>query len=205
LPGHPTIGSGYAAITAGLASPREGQLSQECGAGVLALRTEGRKIYVRSPQPKIAELKNVTSAFGIPLAPPAHLLKVDVGPVWLVGEMSDAGALAALKPDMTALAEWTQSLAATGVTVFAPSGERDCAFHVRSFAPGAGVLEDPVCGSGNISVGAYLRHFGREQSAYVTRQGMQLGRDGRVHMRLEREAIWLGGEAVVCVEGTLAA
>jgi PhzF family phenazine biosynthesis protein len=203
--GHPTIGSGYAAITAGLASPREGQLSQECGAGVLALRTEGRKIYVRSPQPKITELKNVTSAFGIPLAPPAHLLKVDVGPVWLVGEMSDAGALAALKPDMTALAEWTQSLAATGVTVFAPSGERDCAFHVRSFAPGAGVLEDPVCGSGNISVGAYLRHFGREQSAYVTRQGMQLGRDGRVHMRLEREAIWLGGEAVVCVEGTLAA
>src|SRR5919205_1484012 len=48
--GHPSIGSAYAAISAGLVSPRQGQLSQECGAGVLALRTEGTKICLRSPQ-----------------------------------------------------------------------------------------------------------------------------------------------------------
>jgi PhzF family phenazine biosynthesis protein len=202
--GHPTIGSAYAAMRAGLATPRDGAMVQECGAGLLDLRVEGAKIYVRSPKPKITEVKNVASAFGIPLAPPAHLLKVDVGPVWLVGEMSDAAALAALKPDMTALAEWTTSLGATGVTVFAPSGERDCAVHVRSFAPAGGVPEDPVCGSGNISVAAYLRHFERAPSAYVARQGMQLGRDGRVYMRVDVSDIWLGGEAVACVEGLLA-
>ena len=130
-------------------------------------------------------------------------LKIDVGPVWLVGEMTDAAALAALKPDMSALAEWTTSLGATGVTVFAPSGEPDCALHVRSFAPAGGVPEDPVCGSGNISVAAYLRHFERASRAYVARQGMQLGRDGRVYMRVEGEDIWLGGEAVAVVDGTL--
>jgi PhzF family phenazine biosynthesis protein len=202
--GHPTIGSAYAALSAGMVQPRAGKLTQECGAGVLELRVEGSKIYVRSPKPKITEVENVASAFGIPLAPPARLIKVDVGPVWLVGEMSDAKALAALKPDMTALAEWTISLAATGVTVFAPSGEADCAVHVRSFAPGGGVPEDPVCGSGNISVAAYLRHFERAQPTYVARQGMQLGRDGRVYMRVDASDIWLGGEAVACVDGTLA-
>src|ERR1051325_9312742 len=199
--GHPTIGSAYAAMRAGLATPRDGELTQECGAGLLELRIEGPKIYVRSPQPKVTPLDNVASAFGIPLAPPARLLKVDVGPTWLVGEMSDATALAALRPDMTALSEWTTSLGATGITVFAASGESSSAIHVRSFAPAAGVPEDPVCGSGNISVAAYLRHFDRAEKSYVARQGMQLGREGRVYMRVDSRTIWLGGEAVACVEG----
>jgi len=203
--GHPTIGSAFAALSGAIVQPRGGKLTQECGAGVLELRVEGTKIYVRSPRPKITEVQNVASAFGIPLAPPARLIKVDVGPVWLVGEMSDAKALAALKPDMTALAEWTGSLNATGITVFAPSGEADCAVHVRSFAPGGGVPEDPVCGSGNISVAACLRHLERAKPSYIARQGMQQGRDGRVHMRVDADNIWLGGEAVACVEGTLAA
>ena len=201
--GHPTIGSAYAAMRAGLATPREGELTQECGAGRLALRVEETKIYVRSPEPKVTPLDNVASAFGIPPGLPARLLKIEVGPVWLVGEMSDAAALAALKPDMTALAEWTTSLGATGITVFATSGEAGSAVHVRSFAPAGGVPEDPVCGSGNISVAAYLRHFERAESSYVARQGMQLGREGRVYMRVDKRAIWLGGEAVACVEGML--
>src|SRR5436309_13221061 len=33
--GHPTLGSAYAAMRAGLATPREGELTQECGAGIL--------------------------------------------------------------------------------------------------------------------------------------------------------------------------
>ena len=201
--GHPTIGSAHAALEAGLAKPTKGRLQQECGAGVLDLVVEEGVIRVRSPAVKLTPLTNVAANVGIPLAPGAHMLRADVGPVWLVGEMSDAAALGAVKPDMTALAEWTTSLNATGVTVFAASGERDCAFHVRSFAPGHGIPEDPVCGSGNICVAAYLRHFERAPASYVARQGMQLGRDGRVHLRLEARDIWLGGRAVSCVEGTL--
>jgi PhzF family phenazine biosynthesis protein len=202
--GHPTLGSAHAAIESGFVSAKS-LLKQECGAGVLDLAVEGKALYVKAPRTRVEEMKNVASAFGIPLAAGCRLLKVNVGPVWLVGEMSDARSLAALKPDMTALAEWTTSLSATGVTVFAPSGEPGCAFHVRSFAPAHGVPEDPVCGSGNVSVAAYLRHFGRAPHAYATRQGMQLGRDGRVSLRLDGDAIWLGGEAVTCVEGELAA
>ncbi|HYX67099.1 MAG TPA: PhzF family phenazine biosynthesis protein [Burkholderiales bacterium] len=201
--GHPTLGTAHAAIEAGVAVPKAGRLRQECGAGILDLRVEGSAIFVRAPQPKVAEVKNAAGACAIALAAGTPLLKIDVGPVWLVGEMSDAAALAALKPDLAALSEWTTSLSATGVTVFAPAGEPGCAVHVRSFAPAHGIPEDPVCGSGNISVAAYLREAGRAAERYVARQGMQLGRDGRVTMRVSDSEIWLGGEAVTCVEGAL--
>jgi PhzF family phenazine biosynthesis protein len=201
--GHPTLGSAHAAIESGFAAPKGGRLRQECGAGVLELAVDGKTLAVKAPRARVEEMQIVASGFGIPLAPSTRLLKVDVGPIWLVGEMTDARALAALKPDMTALAEWSNSLHATGVTVFAPSGEPGCAFHVRSFAPAHGVPEDPVCGSGNISVAAYLRHFDRAPECYVTRQGMQLGRDGRVSLRLDGDDIWLGGETVTCIEGRL--
>jgi PhzF family phenazine biosynthesis protein len=199
--GHPTIGSAHAALEAGIVKGRK--IRMECGAGVLELTVDDGVIYVRSPQVKLTPVGIVPSNVGIPVAPRTQLLRADVGPVWLTGEMSDAAALAGLKPDMSALAEWTTSLNATGATLFAPSGERDCAIHVRSFAPGQGIPEDPVCGSGNICAAAYLRHVGRAQKAYVARQGMQLGRDGRVHMRVSAEAIELGGRAVTCVEGAL--
>ena len=199
--GHPTIGSAHAALEAGIAKGRK--IKMECGAGVLDLSVDDGVIYVRSPQVKLTPLDGMAKGVGIPLKPGAPVLRADVGPVWITSEMTDATALAALKPDMSALAEWSLSIKASGVTVFAASGERDCTYHVRSFAPAHGIPEDPVCGSGNISVAAYLRHFGRASSAYVARQGMQLGRDGRVFMRVSADGIELGGRAVTCVEGTL--
>ena len=106
---------------------------------------------------------------------------------------------------MTALAEWSESLHITGVTVFAKSNDASSAIHVRSFAPAHGVPEDPVCGSGNLSVAVFLREaqlLKRFGETYVARQGMALGRDGRVWVRLG-EAIEIGGHAVTCVDGTL--
>jgi PhzF family phenazine biosynthesis protein len=200
--GHPTIGSAHAAIEAGIA--KGNRIKQECGAGVLDLTIDNGVIYVRSPAVKITPVADIPATVGIKLAPGAALLRCDVGPVWLTGEVTDAAALAALKPDMSALAEWAESLNATGANIFAPSGEKDCAFHVRSFAPGHGIPEDPVCGSGNISVAAYLRHQKQYRGSYVARQGMQMTRDGRVHMRVSADAIDLGGRAVTCIEGKIA-
>jgi PhzF family phenazine biosynthesis protein len=205
--GHPTIGSAHAALESGFVK-RKATLRQECGAGLLELTVEDDgAIFVRGPEPRVSPLERIGgSAFGIPLAPGTTLLRVEVGPVWVVGELTDPTALAALKPDMSALAEWTQALDATGVTVFAPSGDDGSAIHVRSFAPAHGIAEDPVCGSGNLSVAAYLRHTGKIDSfgrRYVARQGMQLGRDGRVAVRAEADGLRIGGHAVTCIEGTI--
>lgn len=204
--GHPTIGSAHAVVEAGIV-PRKPNLVQECGAGLIQLTLEDQSLFLRGPQPKIMVVEKVGSSIGVSLQPEAPLLRVDVGPVWLVGEMRDAAALAALEPDMGALGEWTDSLHATGLTVFAPSEESKSGIHVRSFAPAHGIPEDPVCGSGNLSVAAYLRHNAdrRFGDAYVARQGMQLGRDGRVSVRISKDNLQIGGRAVTCVDGMLKA
>jgi PhzF family phenazine biosynthesis protein len=202
--GHPTIGSAHAALEAGFVS-KKSTLRQECGAGIidLSIEDDGR-IFLRAPSAKTEVLD--TAIPSIPLAAGGKVMKVDVGPVWVVGEMTDARALAALKPDMTAIAKWSNALQISGTTVFAASGESASQIHVRSFAPAHGIPEDPVCGSGNISVAVFLKENGfleRFGKAYTARQGMQLGRDGRVSVRLN-DKVEIGGHAVTCVEGTLA-
>ena len=197
--GHPTIGSAHAAIESGFVSSGKKAITQECGAGIIELSVDDGEIYLKAPQPKIADVRGK-------LAFAKKLLRIDVGPTWITGEVASAAELAALKPDMAALAQFATDFEATGVTVFAESKESGSQIHVRSFAPGHGIPEDPVCGSGNICVAAYLRatnQLERFGSRYVARQGMQLGRDGRVSVHVGLEDIRIGGRAVTCVEGTL--
>jgi PhzF family phenazine biosynthesis protein len=197
--GHPTLGSAHAALESGFVRARNGRLTQECGVGLLELTLEDPRIYVRAPQPKV-------SPAVVPLFGTSQALRVDVGPVWIVVDLGDAADVDGLTPDMTAIAELSDSMRASGVTVFGRTGNADAPIHVRSFAPSHGIPEDPVCGSGNISVAAFLRETGLLKEfgpLYTARQGMQVGRDGRVAVRVSAEAIEIGGEAVTCVDGTL--
>lgn len=197
--GHPTIGSAHAALESGFV-PRQKRLVQECAAGLIELSVEDDgRIFLKGPAAKVQVLEKQIPS--IPLVPGAKVMRIDVGPIWVVAEVSDAGSLAALKPDMTALAEWSEALGVTGTTVFAPSADAVSKIHVRSFAPAHGVPEDPVCGSGNLSVATYVgKRFG---ASYVARQGMQLGRDGRVSVRIHDTGVEIGGHAVTCLDGEL--
>lgn len=199
--GHPSIGSAHAAIESQFIKVTDGKLTQECGAGIIELNVADGAIFLKAPLPKIADVRGK-----LPFA--KKLLRIDVGPVWITGEVASAAELAALKPDLAALSQFATDFEATGVTVFAESKEPASQIHVRSFAPGHGIPEDPVCGSGNICVAAYLRatnQLERFGNRYVARQGMQMGRDGRVSVHVGLEDIHIGGRAVTCVEGTLKA
>jgi PhzF family phenazine biosynthesis protein len=206
--GHPTIGSAHAVLEAGLVEPRAGRFAQECGAGVLEMNVdEDRVIWVRAPAAKMRRLpeneigrleKAISRSIG------ESPLLVDVGPVWLIADLGSADAVDALGPDLPALAAMSKVSNLTGVTVFGGARGGDAAMNVRSFAPAHGIPEDPVCGSGNVAVAAYLAKRGNPFGArYAARQGMRLGRDGRVSIRIEGEDIFLGGQAVTCVERTL--
>ena len=201
--GHPTVGSAHAALESGFAKAVNGRLTQECGAGVLDLTVEeqdgARRIFVKAPVPRITSV-------AAPLFGKARALRVDVGPVWVVADLGDARTVDTLEPDMAAISELSHALDASGATVFGRTGNAAVPIHVRSFAPAHGIPEDPVCGSGNISVAAYLRETGLLKEFgpdYTARQGMQVGRDGRVQVRVSADGIRIGGEAVTCVDGTL--
>src|SRR6185503_10980721 len=207
--GHPTIGSAHAVLEAGLVRPKSGMLRQECGAGILGLQVEGETLWLESPPAtdtllSNSDFKDLEKSLGA--KPQGRPCVINVGPRWLVAELVDASAVASLAPDMQLLAGLSDRLSIGGVTVYGSSGDGQSAIHVRSFAPAHGIAEDPVCGSGNISVAAFLMKNGKTAGAaarYTARQGMQLGRDGRVSIRVEGGKIFLGGSAVTCVDGTI--
>ncbi len=207
--GHPTIGSAHAVLEAGIVKPKAGRLRQECGVGILDLQVEGDTIWLDSPPATNTPLSESDLLFlGKSLKKEIRQkpLIINVGPRWLVAELANADAVAALVPDMQIMTELSNRLSIGGVTVYGAASDGKSAIHVRSFAPAHGIPEDPVCGSGNISVAAYLTMTGqgsRFGERYTARQGMQLGRDGQVSIRLGNGKIFLGGSAVTCVEGSL--
>jgi len=208
--GHPTIGSAHGVLRHGRVPRRAGRLVQECAKGLVQIRVEGERIFLALPAPAFsapaaAARAAAASALGIPEADVLRAAIVDVGPVWFTLQLRDAAQVAKLAPDMAAVAALTRA-PVTGLNVFGFHGDGAADVEVRSFAPAQGIAEDPVCGSGNGCVAALIqRDRLLAADRYVAGQGRCLGRDGRVEVRFEDGgAIWLGGHAVTCVEGTLA-
>jgi PhzF family phenazine biosynthesis protein len=213
--GHPTIGSAHAVLESGFATAQNGQLRQECLAGIIPLSVEetpvGQQILAKAPPAKVMPLapeamQLLTEALGVSFVSATLPLSVDVGPVWLIADLGDADTVADLTPNMASLTTLSQMTQATGVTVFGQANDGISKMHVRSFAPAQGIPEDPVCGSGNVSVAAFLMHSNLVAPTgidYVARQGMQVGRDGEIYVRITENKIEFGGYAVTCVEGTL--
>jgi PhzF family phenazine biosynthesis protein len=212
--GHPTIGSAHAVLESGVVSSRDGRLRQECLAGIIELdiekATEGARIFFQAPPARIDVLKpahcrRLMSALELTDFRAAPL-SVDVGVVWLVADLGDSQTIARLNPKLDEVKTLSAETQAAGVTVFGRTYDPTAHLHVRSFAPILGVPEDPVCGSGNASVAAYLAHTGviREiGSDYVARQGMSVGRAGQVAVRVSGDDIRIGGSAITCIDSRL--
>jgi PhzF family phenazine biosynthesis protein len=198
--GHPTLGTAHAVLEAGLASARGGRLVQQCAVGLVELAVGGEGLSFRLPRYALTELTDPEATAWIGAAVKSSAQAVDVGPVWLVAEVAEIAALENLQHDAVRLANYYVPKGWTGATLFAVEGERVV---VRSFAPGDGVPEDPVCGSGNGSVAAFRLKAGQvgDGDGYVASQGRQLGRDGFVRVRIDGADIHVGGECVTCVEG----
>ena len=211
--GHPTVGSAHAVIEAGIATPRDGSLTQECLAGVIPMRVgDDGRIAARVPTPKVARegyaADAVASLLGAPLADGPAPLTIDVGPLWLIAQAASPEALSEAQPDLAGIEELSRAQGLSGLTAFALNldGSTGARLTVRSFAPAAGIAEDPVCGSGNAAVGAYLgvtKLLSRTGAAYVASQGRELGRDGRVEVRVAGREVEIGGAAVTVIEGTM--
>ena len=206
--GHPTVGSAHAVLRAGLRPRTPGRLIQECGKGLITLRVEGDRNFFELPEPNmrdptVAEWAAAAEALGISSEEVVAAAVIDVGPVWLTLQLKDADLVRSLRPDLARVAVTTRGL--VGLTVFGlePEGT-ETQLEVRSFAPNEGVAEDPVCGSGNGCVAALVRREGLLcRDSYAARQGRCIGRDGRIEVKFQGGAIWVGGQAVTCVDGTL--
>ena len=118
----------------------------------------------------------------------------DNGPGWIAVLLDSAEAVLAVKPGDTDL-----NLGLAGPY---PAGS-PAAFEVRAFfTKDGGIAEDPVTGSFNASLAAWLLRTGRASAPYVASQGTVLGRAGRVAVSRDDDGtIWVAGGTVTCVSG----
>ena len=213
--GHPTIGTAHALLEAGKISATGGAVVQECGAGDIQLKVEasdtGNIISFELPVPAITpltepEILRLESCLNTSVDRQLMPALVDVGARWIVARVPHAEAVLAVQPDFSRLKLHDQQMAVTGVCLF---GDRDGthrdSIEARSFAPACGVNEDPVCGSGNGSIAAFLRYHSSlpQTGRYTAYQGGMLGRDGVVSLQADNNAILVGGQAVTCVSGVI--
>ena len=72
------------------------------------------------------------------------------------------------------------------------------------FNSGVTVLEDPVTGSFNASLAQWLIADGLAPASYTATQGTCLGRFGQVHISQDDTGqVWVGGDSVTCIEGSV--
>lgn len=200
--GHPTIGSAHAWLEAGGVPRTDGEVVQECGAGLVPLRRGERLAFAAPPVVRDGPVSG---------ADRAHLLKalaltdddvvdarwIDNGPGWVGVLLRDAAAVLDVRPDWAELGDLE-----VGVAGPYPDGS-ECAVEVRAFCPGIGVVEDPVTGSLNASLGQWLAGD-RLPASYIASQGTALGRRGRVYVDREGDTVWVGGDAATAIRGEVA-
>lgn len=207
--GHPTLGSAHAWLDNGGQPARPGRVVQQCAAGLVTLRHlpagHGAVQLAFAAPPTLrsgpldeAYVATLTEALG--LAPGQVIAHqwVDNGPGWAVLQVGTAAEVLALEPDLARIPR-----AMVGVIGAHPAGS-DHAFEMRTFAPGVGVAEDPVCGSMNASVAQWLTRTGAVTGNYRVSQGCRVGRRGSITLTIEESGdVWVGGATTTCVRGTI--
>ncbi len=214
--GHPSVGSAYVAIAAGKVTEGKRSLVQECVAGLLPVRVDGegdtRVIHVQAPPATIercddAFAAKVAEALRTPLDK-VRMRRVDNGPVWLVCDLGEASTVRTLQPDFPAIASICENAPAVGVCVFGHERDGTASIAVRAFCPADGMPEDPVTGSANAAIAAYLREtegLKIYSPRYLASQGREVGRNGIVEVSVDAatSAITIGGACAIGVRGEL--
>ena len=193
--GHPTLGSAHAWLEAGGVPRVEGEVVQECGAGLVRLRREPRLAFaapplMRSGPVTLEQRETVAAALRLPADELLDVQWIDNGPGWVGALLADAETVLRVHPDWSAFGGLEVGI--VGVHPHpAPGGPL---VEVRAFCPSLGVVEDPVTGSLNAGIAQWLSGNGTLPPSYVASQGSCVGRAGRVHIETVGGTVWVGGD-----------
>jgi trans-2,3-dihydro-3-hydroxyanthranilate isomerase len=202
--GHPTLGSAF--VLGGPLSKIVIRL--ETGAGIVPVELERdgpRIVFGLMEQPipawqPVLDPAPILAAAGVS-GSQLPIERYDLGPGHVYLELGSPEEVAALTPDITALARATND----GVNCFARDGSR---WKTRMFAPNHGVVEDAATGSAAGPLAVHLARHGR--IAFGERieisQGLEIGRPSTLYATAYGSAdaidrVTVGGSAVVVARG----
>lgn len=215
--GHPSVGTAFAVLEAGMAHARDGLILQQGATGMLPLRIDGdgatRTIAVRTPKARVVDVaarddtRLLAALAGLaPGALPPALM--DGGRRWWAVEVADEACLRGAVPDWAVIATLAVATDTMGICAFARAdagGDYDLA--VRAFVGAGEPFEDAASGAANATLAAWLKHNdalpGRD-GRYIASQGREVGFDARLQLHVDADGeVWSGGRVCPIVRGTI--
>jgi PhzF family phenazine biosynthesis protein len=202
--GHPTLGSCMAWLHSGGVPHDPDVVRQECGVGIVEIDiSRESELAFKAPPTTIQALpaealQTIVEALDIPHEAVLHTAKLDNGPVWQALQLDSADAVLAVDASRVRWPDF-KPIGLVG----AHSGEAECDYEVRMLAPSSGMREDPITGSLNSALACWMRAEGRLDGPLRMAQGTAIGRHGRVSIRPSGDAIWIGGQVHVLIQGNV--
>ena len=204
--GHPTIGSAHAWLEAG-GVPLGDDLVQECGAGLVTVRRSPKLGFAAPPLFRSGDVApglqaRIVRALAVDESAVVGMTWADNGAGWVAVDLDTAQSVIDVVPDIAAFTDLKVCVVGRWDTASAERLGADV--EVRAFyADGRDFAEDPVTGGANAALGQWLIGTGALPDRYVARQGSVIGRDGRVHIEAEDGEVWVSGDAVTRIEGSV--
>lgn len=205
--GHPTLGTAHALLEAGIALKTPGQIVQECGLGLVRVTiSDDGTLAFAAPEAILTPFSDASLTKALnssDLEAQLPVMIADMGIRWLLVPMTSADAVLAIKPDVVAFARLVQQAGVDGVMPFGPLAGGSEQYEVRGLLIEQGSLaEDPVTGSANACLARYLQARGVELD-YRVRQGTAMQRAGRLSVTWAADGVWIGGQTVTVIDGTI--
>jgi trans-2,3-dihydro-3-hydroxyanthranilate isomerase len=189
--GHPSLG------TAWVLGPNTWR--QTSPGGTLVVEADFTGAVMSQPDPELAEVDAAPCIAALGLHGAEGAYRGTIMGLSHVFVPTDAP-IDALTPDPSAVAAAAR---ASGGSSLAPVRRiDDTTLHVRLFAPGLGVIEDPGTGSAAGPVGVLARRLWSVADDVIIRQGDEMGRPCRIEVHTVEGDVRVGGRVAACAEGT---
>ncbi len=231
--GHPTLGTCHAWLEASPKQQTEFLQECAVGLIKIQRNSQTQRLAFAAPllkrsTPSPELLAQVAQALGLQAQHIIAAQILDNGPVWFSLLLDSVDTVLQLTPNHAQLKNLGLKVGVAAVELAEPatfliarSNREARAFgarsptnqgaqaapelEVRAFVAAAGIIEDPVTGSLNASLAQWLIADGHMPNAYTASQGLNLGRAGRVHITQDDHGqVWVGGDVVTCINGTVA-
>lgn len=205
--GHPTLGTAHALLEAGVPLKNAGRIVQECGLGLIVIKiaADGALAF-SAPEATLTEFSDAPLSSALnsdALETTLPVMVADMGIRWLLVPMQSAEAVLAIKPNIVEFERLLHKAQVNGVMPFGPLDGVEEQYEVRGLLVEQGSFcEDPVTGSANACLARYLQAQGVELD-YRVRQGTAMQRAGRLSVTYAADGVWIGGQTVTVIDGTL--
>ncbi len=209
--GHPTLGTAFVLKHKGFLSPSVTKANLELGIGVIPVEYTSPDVVrmIQSAPQYLEKLSNRTElakTVGIPesaIATDYPMQYVSTGHPFLIVPLVSLDAVQQAQPNGSLILQTLKNQPSSDIVLLSTETVNTTSdVHVRMFAPGAGVLEDPATGSAAGPIGAYVEHHNllhrdAKGKSIIIEQGYEMRRPSQ----LIAQVVWEKAATNVLVSG----